>query len=186
MAIEHLVAKKMFFTKGVGHSKAKLGAFEDALRDAGIQKENLVHVSSIIPPNCEIIKKEEGIALLQPGAVTFLVLARIETNEQNRLMAASVGLAVPKDSNQYGYLSEYEAYGETDEVAGEKSEELAATMLASTLGVEFDVDQGWDEKEQVFKLSGKIVKTSNITQSTVAVKDGIWTCAISAAVFIIQ
>lgn len=176
----------MFFTKGVGRAKQKLESFESALRAAGIEKFNLVRVSSIIPPNCEIVPKEEGLKMLNAGGVTFLVLARIQSHEPNRLLAASVGLAIPKDNaNHYGYLSEYEAFGESDEVAGERAEEMAATMLASTLGIEFDPAQGWDEKEQVFKMSHQMVKTSEVTQSAIVGKDGHWTCAISAAVFIL-
>lgn len=181
----NLVPTKVFFTKGVGRAIRKLEAFESALRDAGIEKFNLVSVSSIVPPNCEIVSKEKGLQMLNAGGITFLVLARIQSDEPNRLLAASVGVALPKDANQYGYLSEYEAYGESDEVAGEKSEDMAATMLASTLGIEFDVDQSWDAKEQVFKMSNKIIKTSNVTQSAVVGKDGHWTCAVSAAVFIL-
>jgi arginine decarboxylase len=184
-AVGNIVPKKVFFTKGVGRSIRELESFESALRDAGISQYNLVRVSSIIPPNCEVITREKGISLLHPGGITFLVLARIQSDEPNRLLSASIGLALPKDVNTYGYLSEYEDYGESDEVAGEKSEDLAATMLASTLGISFDVDQSWDEKEQVFKMSGKMVKTSNVTQSAVVGKDGHWTCAVAAAVFIL-
>ncbi|MGC8548040.1 MAG: pyruvoyl-dependent arginine decarboxylase [Candidatus Micrarchaeia archaeon] len=179
------VAKRMFFTKGVGRDTTELGSFEQALRDAQIQKFNLVRVSSIIPPNCEVIKREEGLQLLKPGQVVFLVMSRIESNEPNRLMAASIGAAMPKDRNNYGYLSEYESFGESDEAAGEKAEDLAATMLATTLGIEFDPDQSWDEKEQVFKMSNKIVKTFNVTQSAVVGKGGRWTTAIAAAVLIL-
>lgn len=181
----NIVPKKVFFTKGVGRSIRELESFESALRDAGISQYNLVRVSSIIPPNCEVISREKGIPLLHPGGITFLVLARIQSNEPNRLMSACIGLGIPKDTNTYGYLSEYENYGESDEVAGEKAEDMAATMLASTLGIDFDVDQSWDEKEQVFKMSGKMVKTSNVTQSAVVGKDGHWTCAVAAAVFIL-
>jgi arginine decarboxylase len=181
----NLVPTKVFFTKGTGRAVRKLEAFESALRSAGIEKFNLVSVSSIIPPNCEIITREKGLQMLNAGGITFLVLARIQSDEPNRLLASSIGLALPKDANQYGYLSEYEAYGESDEVAGEKAEDMAATMLASTLGIEFDVDQSWDEKEQVFKMSNKIIKTTNITQSAVVGKDGHWTCAVAAAVFIL-
>ncbi|MEM3180838.1 MAG: arginine decarboxylase, pyruvoyl-dependent [Candidatus Micrarchaeaceae archaeon] len=179
-----LIAKKMFFTKGVGRDSTQLGSFEQALRDARIQMFNLVRVSSIIPPNCELIKHDEGLQLLVPGQVVFLVMSRVESNEPNRLIAASVGAAMPKDRNQYGYLSEYEAYGETEEVAGDKAEDLAATMLATTLGIEFNTYQGWDEKEQVFKMSNKIVRTFNVTQSAVVGKDGKWTTTIAAAVFV--
>jgi hypothetical protein len=42
----------------------------------------------------------------------------------------------------------------------------------------------WDEREQIFKMSGKIVRTTNITQSAVGNKDGLWTTVFAAAVFI--
>jgi arginine decarboxylase len=182
--MEQFIPKKVFFTKGVGVHKDKLASFELALRQAGIEKCNLVTVSSILPPGCKIISKDEGIKLLKAGQVTFCVMARIETNEPNRLMSASVGLAVPTDKeNQYGYLSEHHAYGDKGEKAGEYAEDLAATMLATTLGVEFDSNQAWQEREQVYKSSGHIFKTQNITQSAEGNKDGMWTSAIAVAVF---
>jgi arginine decarboxylase len=156
---------EVFLTKGVGRHKEKLASFELALRDAGIEKCNLVYVSSILPPNCKIISKEDGLKKLKPGQITYCVMARNETNEANRLVAASIGCAVPADSNAYGYLSEHHSYGETDEKAGEYAEDLAASMLATTLGIEFDPQQSWDEREKLYKSSGKIIKTRNITQS---------------------
>jgi len=173
---------EVFLTKGVGRHKEKLASFELALRDAGIEKCNLVYVSSILPPNCKIISKEEGLKKLKPGQITYCVMARNETNEANRLVAASVGCAVPSDSNAYGYLSEHHSYGETDEKAGEYAEDLAASMLATTLGIEFDPQQSWDEREKLYKSSGKIIKTRNITQSAEG-KNGMWTTVIAAAVF---
>jgi arginine decarboxylase len=110
-------------------------------------------------------------------------MARSETNERNRLISASVGLAKPTDRNSYGYLSEHHAHGETDEETGEYTEDLAAQMLATTLGLEFDPNVAWKEREQVFKMGGKIVKTSNITQSAIG-KAGKWTTVIALAVFI--
>ncbi len=178
------VPKKMFFTKGVGKAKNKLESFELALRDAGIAHFNLVSVSSILPPNCKIITKEEGLKELNAGQIVFVVLARIESDEPNRLMASSVGVAIPNDRNQYGYLSEYHGYGKTEEKAGEYAEDLAASMLASTLGIEFDPDTAWNEREQNFKMSGKIVRTRNITKSAICDKDGKWTTVISAAVLV--
>ena len=112
-------------------------------------------------------------------------MARNATNEPNRLVASSVGLAIPADISHYGYLSEHHPFGETDEKAGEYAEDLAATMLASTLGVEFDSNANWDEREMVYKMSGKIVKTSNITQSAQGEKNGLCTTVIAAAVFIL-
>lgn len=179
-----MVPKKVFFTKGVGVHKDRLASFELALRGAGIEKCNLVTVSSIFPPNCKIVSREEGMKLLKPGQITFCVLARSETNEPNRLVSSAIGLAVPKDTNTYGYLSEHHAYGETSKKTGEYAEDLAATMLATTHGVEFDPEMGWNEREDVYKASGHIFKTSNICQSAEGNKDGKWTTVIAVAVFI--
>ena len=124
-----LVPKRMFFTKGVGVHKNKLQSFELALRAAGIEKCNLVSVSSIFPPDCKIISREAGIQELSPGQITFVVMARENTNEPNRLMTAAIGLAQPKDKKQYGYISEHHGFGETQRKGADFAEDLAATML---------------------------------------------------------
>jgi len=179
-----MVPSRVFFTKGVGVHKERLASFELAMRAAGIAHCNLVLVSSIYPPACKIIPREEGLKLLRPGEVVFAVYDRESSNEPNRLVAASVGLAVPADPSMHGYLSEHHSFGETDERAGEYAEDLAASMLATTLGIEFNPELDWDEREHLFKMSGKIVRTSNITQSAVGNKDGLWTTVFAAAVFV--
>ncbi len=180
-----IMPTRIFFTKGVGVHKDKLASFEAALRDAGIEKCNLVYVSSILPPNCKVIPREEGVKELFPGQITFCVMARAETNEPNRLICSSIGVAVPKDSNnKHGYLSEHHAFGETSKKAGEYAEDLAATMLASTLGIEFNPDTAWEEREDVYKASGQIFKTMNVTQSFEGNKDGLWTTVIAVAVLL--
>jgi len=57
-------------------------------------------------------------------------------------------------------------------------------MLATTMGIAFDSEQAWDEKKQIFKTSGMIIKTSNITQSAKGEKGGQWTTVLAAAVFV--
>ena len=179
-----MVPTRIFLTKGVGVHKNRLQSFELALRNAGIEKCNLVYVSSILPPNCRIISKEEGLKLLQPGQITFCVMARLESNEPNRLMSTAIGVAVPKNGEHYGYLSEHHSFGEKGEKAGEYAEDLAATMLATTLGIDFNPDTAWEEREQVYKTSGQIFRTTNICQSAEANKDGLWTTTISVAVLL--
>ena len=174
----------MFFTKGVGVHKEKLSSFELALRNAGIEKCNLVYVSSIFPPNCKMITRSKGVELLQPGQITYTVLAKNETNEPNRLISASIGLAIPKDKKQYGYLSEHHSFGETALKSGDYAEDLAATMLATTLGIQFDPDKAYDERKEVYKASGYIFKASSITQSAEGNKNGFWTTVLAAAVFL--
>jgi arginine decarboxylase len=175
---------KIFFTKGVGRHRDYLQSFEMALRMAGIEKCNLVSVSSIFPAGCKRLSKEEGLRYLQPGSITFCVMARNATNEPNRLIASSIGVALPKDGGQYGYISEHHPFGESEKVSGEYAEDIAAQMLATTLGIEFDPEQAWDEREQVYKASGQIYKTFNITQSAEGDKSGLWTTVIAAAVML--
>ena len=181
-----MVPKKLFFTKGVGKHKERLTSFELALRDAGIASQNLVRVSSIFPPRCRVITRKEGAHLLNHGEVVFAVIAENSTREPHRLVVASIGVAIPADKDTYGYLSEHHSFGETEEQAGEYAEELAAEMLATTLNVDFDPDKSWDEKKEIYRISNKIVRTSNITQSAVGDKRGLWTTTIAAAVLILD
>ncbi|MBM4172042.1 MAG: arginine decarboxylase, pyruvoyl-dependent [Ignavibacteria bacterium] len=178
------VPTKIFFTKGVGKHKEYLASFELALRNAGIEICNLVSVSSIFPVGAKIITKSQGLKLLQPGQITHCVMARNSTNEPNRLIASSLGVAIPADKKMYGYLSEHHPFGETEKIAGDYAEDLAATMLATTLGVEFDAERAWNEREQVYKMSGKIVRSFNITQSAQGNKNGLWTTVISVAILL--
>lgn len=178
-----LVPKRMFFTNGVGRHTYELRSFEAALRDAGIEKCNIVHVSSIFPPECKVIPRSEGLKELYPGAITFAVMARASSNEPRRLIAASIGCAIPANKQEYGYLSEHHSFGQNEKEAGDQAEELAAAMLASTLGIEYDESKSWDENEQVFKLNDKVVKTMNVTQSGIVEKGG-YTTVIAAAVLL--
>lgn len=179
-----MVPTKVFLTKGVGRDPDKLTSFEMALRNAGIARLNLVRVSSIFPPGCKLISRARGLDLLSPGEITFAVLSENATNEPHRLLAASIGLAIPRDSRQYGYLSEYHSFGETEQKAGDYAEDIAALMLATILGVEFDPAESWDNKREIWKISGKIVRTRNITQSAIGDKKGVWTTVLAGAIYV--
>ncbi len=181
---EMFTPKAIFFCNGVGVHKDRLSSFELALRDAGVEKANLVTVSSIFPPHCKEISRKEGEKLIRPGQIVHCVMARQDTNEANRLIATSIGLARPADPNMYGYLSEHHSYGETSKVAGEYAEDLAATMLATTLGIDFDPEKAWNEREQVFKMNKTILKTRHIAQSAEGHAKGLWSTVVSLGVFI--
>jgi arginine decarboxylase len=179
-----MIAKMIFFTKGKGQHKDYLPSFELALRDASISDLNLVSVSSIMPPECKIVTREEGRKHLMPGQIAFTVMAKSSTNEPNRLIAASIGLARPVDHSQYGYLSEHHSTGETAQKAGDYAEDMAMEMLATIIGLPDEPTLTWDQREEQWKLSGKIYKTQNFTQSAEGHKDGLWTTVISTAVMI--
>ncbi|MCF8241843.1 MAG: arginine decarboxylase, pyruvoyl-dependent [Melioribacteraceae bacterium] len=178
------VPKRIFFTKGVGRHKEYLASFELALRHAQIEKFNLVSVSSIYPVGCKRINIEQGLSELAPGQIVHAVMARNATNEPNRQIASSIGVAIPADTKMYGYLSEHHPFGQTADLAGDYAEDLAASMLATTLGIDFNSDEAWNEKEQVFKMSGQIVRTFNVTQSARGDKNGLWTTTVAAAILL--
>ena len=180
-----LIPAKVFLTKGVGRHKYKLKSFEEALRRAGVAQQNLVQVSSILPPKCKVIGHDNGLTMLIPGQISYCVMARSQTNEHGRLIASSIGIAVPKDRNKWGYISEVHGHGMNRQEAADMAEDLAADMLGTTLGLEVDPDKAWSEKEQVYKASGLIIRTSNTTQTAKGQK-GLWTTSVAIAMLLFE
>lgn len=180
-----IIPRRVFLTKGMGQHKEKLASLEQALRQAGIAPFNLVKVSSILPPGCKVIPRDEGIKLLKPGQILFLVMSENATNEAHRLVSAAIGIARPNDSRRYGYISEHHSFGQAEREAGDYAEDLAAEMLATTLGENVSgLKEIWDEKKKIYRISDKLtVKARNIVQTTTG-KRGVWTTALAAAVMI--
>ena len=146
-----MVHKYAFVTKGGGTSKEKLTSFEMALRNADIAQYNLVKVSSIMPPHTEIITKKRGLKKLSAGQIVYVVLSESSTNEPERRIAASIGIALPVDRSKHGYLSEHHSYGQSKKASGEYAEDLAAYMLATTIGAPFDIDKNYNEQKDISK-----------------------------------
>ncbi|MBI4410300.1 MAG: arginine decarboxylase, pyruvoyl-dependent [Gemmatimonadetes bacterium] len=180
---EQFVPTKVFLTKGIGIHREKLTSFEMSLRDARIARYNLVRVSSIFPPGCEVVPREDGLELLRPGQIAFTVLSEAATNEPSRRVAASVGLAIPTDVRHYGYISEHHAFGQAEQTAGDYAEDLAASMLATVLGIPFNPEEAWDVRREQWKLGGEIVDTVNVTAVEEGPEDGCWVTVVAAAVF---
>ena len=191
-----LVAKNLFLTKGKGVHEDRLTSFEYALRDAGIAGTNLVLISSIFPPNAKLISRKEGLKKISPGQILFTIYSKNQTNEPHRVCSASVGLAQPKDTSRYGYLSEYEAFGQNEIQAGDYAEDIAAQMLASSLGEEGQRIQGKyifgeettvNSKELEFSLGGKNLQTEKQEfDESIIVVIIITVVAIAAAIFYLK
>ncbi len=179
-----LVPIECFFTQGVGKHRNQLQSFELALRDAGIEMCNLVRVSSIFPPHCKVIPKKQGLMKLYPGQLTYVVLAETSTNEPSRLVGAAVGLALPAQGHRYGYISEHHCFGMTEPKLRDFVEDMAATMLATTLGIEFDPETAYDQRKETYHMSGKIIRTRACAQTAEGDKSGLWTTVTAAAVFL--
>lgn len=162
----NLIPKKVFFTSGVGRHTEYLESFELALRNACIEKYNLVTVSSILPPHCMIVSKKEGLAELSPGQIVFCVMSRISSDEPSRLITSSIGCAIPEDTNKHGYISEHHAFGQTKAAAGKYAEQLARSMYHT-----------WTREEPI--------KTVHITRAADVNEELRWTTVLSAAIFVI-
>ena len=178
------VPKQMFFTKGVGKHRHNLQSFEAALRHAGVARFNLVRVSSILPPRCKIVSRSRGLSRLEPGAIIYCVIAESRTDEPNRLTCAGIGLALPADETQYGYISEHHGYGLTERKCADLVEDMAASMLATTQGIELDPDKAYDERRETYRAKGLVVRTRAVAQTAEGDKNGLWTTVIAAAVFV--
>jgi arginine decarboxylase len=131
-----------------------------------------------------LITPQEGLKRLSPGQIVYAVVSDNATDEPHRLIAASVGVAIPANPSYYGYLSEHHSFGETDQKAGDYAEDLAAMMLATILGVDFDPNASYDVRKDVWRVSDKIVTTRNVTQSAIGDRDGLWSSVVAAAVFV--
>ena len=174
----------MFFTKGMGKHRENLQSFEEALRDAGIASFNLVRVSSIYPPHCKIVSRQKGLARLNAGEIVFCIMAETRTNEPNRLAGAGVGLAVPADKSQYGYIAEHHGFGMTQRACADYVEDMAATMLARTQGIDLDPDKAYNERKEIYQAKGLVVRTRAVVQTVEGDKNGLWTTALAAAVLV--
>lgn len=181
---EPFVPREMFFTKGMGKHRKNLQAFEEALRDAGIAQFNLVRVSSIYPAGCKIVSRERGLQKLKAGQVVFCVMAEARTDEPNRLACAGIGLAIPANKELHGYISEHHGFGMTQKVCGDYVEDMAATMLATTQGIDLDPNTAYNERKDTYKAKGLVVQTRAVVQTVEGDKNGLWTVAVAAAVFV--
>ena len=179
-----MIPKQIFLTKGMGKHKDRLTSFEMALRAARIEKYNLVKVSSILPPGCKTISREEGLKHLSPGEIVFCVICENSTNEPSRLIGASIGLAIPEGKEEYGYLAEHHTFGQNEREIGDYAESLAAEMLATSMGLEFNQDSNWNEQKEYYRICEKTIETTNITQTAMSDKDRLWTTVIAVVVFI--
>jgi arginine decarboxylase len=179
-----MIPKQMFFTKGSGKHRNSLQSFEEALREAGIAAYNLVRVSSIYPPGCKIVSRERGLKHLSPGMIVFCVMAESRTNEPSRLACAGIGLARPANLDEHGYISEHHGFGMTQRACADYVEDMAASMLGTTHGIDLDPDKAYNEQRDIYRAKGLVVKTRATVQTVEGDKKGLWTTAVAAAVFI--
>ncbi|NMC51251.1 pyruvoyl-dependent arginine decarboxylase [Candidatus Kuenenbacteria bacterium] len=181
-----LIPSEVFFTRGWGNGRSKDISRRLALRAAGIGDYNIVNVDdAILPPKCKVISRFAGLSKLRRGEFIFCVLSCSSDSEPNRLVSSAVGWAWTPDTEQDGFVSRCALNGQTGIKTGDEAEDLAATMLASNLGIEFDPEKAWREREETYQAAGQDIRTSRLFQSRRCGPDkNIWTTVVTAAVFL--
>jgi len=181
-----LVPVQAYLTRGVGVHREELVAFEIALRDAGIAAQNLVAVSSILPPACELVAREEAEKHLMPGQILHVVMSREETDEPHRAVGASIGIARPRDTSRHGFIAEHGGFGLGEDELRTHAEDLASTMLASTMGVDVDADLPPRERARLFEEAGVVDFRDSVVATARGDERGRTTCVVAAAVFVMD
>ena len=178
------VPKKVFLTKGVGIHVEQLNSFEEALRDARLSRMNLVMVSSIVPPHCELVGLEEGLTLLSTGQITFCVMSRCASDEDGRLLASAVALLLPENGDDYGYISEYHGFGKKQDEVEDWVCDQAAELYASAKGFKINWKRAWSEVDSKYTLEQRKYSPEVVVSVAEGIK-GKWVTTVAAAVFIL-
>lgn len=178
-----LIPRRAFLTAGDGVHPEPLVAFELALRDAGIAAQNLVTVSSILPPGCPVLPRGEGERELTAGQILHVVMSRHQCQDPERLVGAGIGIARPQDPSRHGFVAEYAALDENEAQVGARSRDLAATMLGTSLGLGMDASTP-GERAEMLRRSGLVASTDSICRVARSDPRGRWTCVVACCVLL--
>jgi arginine decarboxylase len=180
-----LIPRRYFLTTGTGVHEKDMRSFEEALREAGIEACNLVKISSVIPPGCKRISREEGLQAISPGMITFAVQAESSTNEPGQIIAAGIGIAQPKDDTLFGYLTEVEeAVGREADDVQEDVEEMAIENLITFWGSKTDAEELMRKGKKHYEFQGRKVEVDSVVATAKGHEERLWTTVIVCAVFL--
>jgi len=87
-------------TSGVGSGPTALGAFDAALRNAGIENYNLIPLSSVIPPGAEILRVRPTVRSSEYGHRLYVVMARHDASEPGEEAWAGLGWTQEPESGR--------------------------------------------------------------------------------------
>jgi arginine decarboxylase len=140
---------RVFVVGGTGvHEKERI-AVQHAMRAAGVEQVNLVKVSSVVAPECELITAEEGRRLLRPGNVCFAVIAQAETDEPHQRIAPGLAWAKPEKPGLPGFIAEVEedmAKGKSAAATEKEVGEEVLDLMAMRLRAKVDAERLWAKR----------------------------------------
>ena len=84
----------------VGHGPTELGAFDAALRDAGVENYNLIPLSSVIPTGGMLERTPMASLSTEYGHRLYVVMARHQTSQVGEEVWAGLGWTQEPDSGR--------------------------------------------------------------------------------------
>jgi arginine decarboxylase len=117
---------KVAATVGAAEGGTALNAFDNALLAAGIGDVNLIKVSSIVPPDVDVVV----LPRIKPGALVPTAYAAQTSETPGETIAAAVGYALPADRTRAGVIMEF--HDRTDRATAERA---VRAMLAEACAV---------------------------------------------------
>ncbi len=101
-------------TKGTGEGDTKIAAFDAALFDGNIANYNLLRLSSIIPPDSEIVLEKPNVNPQEFGNKLYVVYASEIQNEIGKEAWAGIGWVLAQDGSSKGLFTEHEGHSEQE------------------------------------------------------------------------
>lgn len=125
---------KINVSAGTGVGPTEISAFDHALVNAGVANFNLIYLSSVVPPNSQIVVKDGKLNPIGNwGDRLYVVMAQKRTNQRNQEVWAGIGWMQDHESKQ-GLFVEHEGHSE-EEVRADIKNSLEA--LAANRGMKF-------------------------------------------------
>lgn len=121
---------KFWLASGKDTGPTPLNAMDFAYLNAGVGDTNLMVVSSILPPNCQLVAPFK----LQPGTLQYIAAARKKRDGIEfpgaTFMSAAVAVGLPEDPNEAGLIMEHSGYFNTKQDCENKVRQMVMVGLA--------------------------------------------------------
>lgn len=119
---------KLYITKGSGTGLTELAAFDSAVLEAGVGNQNLIYLSSVVPPESTIVHEAMPLKDSDFGSRLYCVLSEQRTSEVGREAWAGIGWAQEVNTGK-GVFIEHHGYSK-EEVEGDIKASLETMKLS--------------------------------------------------------
>lgn len=126
-----MIADKYCISSGTGKSEKGLPSFDKALIEAGVGNYNLVRLSSILPARCERVKVKDITKYIKEGSLLPTAYSTITSDTKGDFIISTIGVGIPKDSNNVGVIMEYS----TKNVSIEKALKTLQEMIEEAFDI---------------------------------------------------